>query len=255
MSPASSALLLAIVGGAFFTEAVAGFGATVLTVAFGASLLPLGVLLPAFVPVNVALCLAILLRHRDAVDARLLLGTVLPWMLLGLPAGVLAFRSLGRVDEGWLKLGFGAFVVAVSAFELARGLRSGGAAEPRPLRPNAARAVLLLGGAVHGAWATGGPMVVYFLGRSGLDKRRFRSTLAALWAALGALLVAGYAEGGSLTAETGALSLAMLPAMLAGLVLGERVHHRISPAAFRRAVAVLLLFGGALLVSQNLPRG
>ncbi len=246
-------LLFLIVLGAFFTEAVAGFGSTVLTVAFGAALLPLDTLLPAFVPVNLVLSFTLVWRHRDAIDGRLLVRRVLPFMLIGFPVGMFAFTRLAGDHERVLKLTFGALILALAALELLRVARDRGAPS-RPLPRPAAAALLAIGGAIHGAYSSGGPMVVYVLGRTDLDKRRFRSTLSTLWLGLGALLLAGYLQSGRVDRHTLGYSAMFLPAMLIGLFVGERAHDRVPARTFRVVVACLLLAGGALLAWTNRPR-
>jgi uncharacterized membrane protein YfcA len=249
----TTALLFCIVLGAFFTEAVAGFGSTVLTVAFGATLLPLDTLLPSFVPVGLLLSFFIVSRHRDAIDGRLLVRRILPFMLLGFPVGMFAFTRLAGEHERVLKLTFGALILALATLEIVRVARDRGTPS-RPLPKPAAAALLAIGGAIHGAYSSGGPMVVYVLGRSDLDKRRFRSTLSTLWLGFGTLLLTGYLHGGRVDRHTLGYSALFAPAMLLGLFLGERAHDRVPARTFRTFVSVLLLFGGALLAWNNRPR-
>jgi uncharacterized protein len=144
--------LAAVVLAAFVIEATIGFGATVVAVSLGAFLLPVDELLYVFVPLNVALSAALLSRGLRLVEGRLLVSRVLPFMALGLPAGMMA---LTWMDPGALKGAFGAFVVVLSAFELAKKEAS---ARALPVFPT--RSLLVLAGIVHGAFATGGPLVV-----------------------------------------------------------------------------------------------
>lgn len=238
--------LCAIVAGAFFVEALTGFGSTVLTVAFGAQLLPLEQLLPAVVPVNLCLSTVMVARHGRHIARRLLLREVLPLMGVGFPVGFLAFASLGG-DDAPLKAAFGLLVTALSVVELARRSHT-----PAPLGRATSAALLVLAGAVHGAFSSGGPLVVYVLSRRGLDKGAFRATLSALWLALGLVLLVGYLSQGLVTAGSLTLSAALLPSLLLGLLLGERAHARVSATTFRIVVLVLLLAGGALLAIRNM---
>lgn len=246
----TTVLLCLVVLGAFFTEAVAGFGATVLTVAFGASLVPLDVLLPAFVPINLVVSVVIVIRHRDAIEWSLLLRRIVPFMLVGFPVGLVVFRTFAGEQERAMKLAFGAVISTLATLELIRLARRRPPAGPLPRA--AEIALLATGGAIHGAWSSGGPLVVYVLNRSGLDKRRFRSTLSMLWLGLGTLLVVAYVQGGALDARTLRLSALFAPMMLLGLVLGERAHDRVPAGAFRGVVTGLLLAGGLLLVAKHL---
>jgi hypothetical protein len=225
--------------------------------------------LPAYVPVNMVLSAYLVLRHRDGVDGRFLLRRIVPFMALGLPAGLLLFRySSGPL----LKALFGVFVVALSAMELlrlGRAARAAGAtpqgpgdgpgsddgAPPRPtVRPLAtapAAVLLCLGGVIHGAFGTGGPMAVYVAGRQLTDKRVFRSTLSALWLLLNGVLVVTYALGGYLTVRSAKLSLVMLLPLAVGTVIGEWTHRRLKGRTFATLVFVVLLVAGLALALRS----
>lgn len=234
--------LALVVFAAFLAEATVGFGATVVTVALGAFLYPLDLLLPAFVPINVLLSSYLVIRYWKSVDWKLLLRRVIPLMGVGLPLGMLVF-TLG--EDRLLKIVFGVFVVILSVIELARLFRQKG--EAKPLGLVIRSILLLLGGVVHGMFATGGPMAVYVTGRELEDKTAFRSTLAALWLLLNLALVVGYAINGSLTLEAGRISLILIVPLLVGILAGEWLHHRVKASIFRGLLFGLLLVAGALL--------
>lgn len=230
---------------AFTVEAALGFGATVVAVSLGAFLLPLEQLLPAFVPLNLAMSLVLVARYWRLIDGRFLLTRILPFMALGLPLGFLALAS---VDEGTARTGLGAFVVWLAALELWRARSS---VRPAPL-PEWKRALaLLFGGVVHGAFATGGPLVVYVVGRTLSDKGAFRATLSALWLVLNLVLLVGFSARGVLDEESGARTLTWLPFLAVGLVVGELLHRRVPAEWFKRLVFTLLLIAGALLVLRS----
>ena len=71
-------VLALIVFGAFVTEAIVGFGSTVLTVTLGAYVLGIDALLARFVPLNMLLSLMILARSAKLVEGRLIVSSVLP---------------------------------------------------------------------------------------------------------------------------------------------------------------------------------
>lgn len=242
MTAGALALLLPVVFAAFAVEASLGFGATVIAVALGSFAMPLGAFLPALVSVNLVLSATIVGRHRDGVDLRVLLGRIVPLMALGLPLGMLLFA---RADERLLRGLFGALVVVLSSLELLA-MRRAPATATRPVAAAPAAALLLLGGVVHGAFATGGPMAVYVAGRL-LDKRRFRSTLSALWLLLNAVLLARFVVAGSYDAASARLAALLLVPLVAGLVAGERLHGRIDARRFRLLVFSLLLVAGLVL--------
>lgn len=238
-----------IVLAAFAVEATLGFGATVIAVSFGVLLLPLDELLAALVPANLVLSATIAFRHRRQIDRALLGRRILPLMALGLPAGLLLARV---ADERRLELLFGVVVVALAGPELVRSFRRDVDAGPRPpLRAPLRAALLVAAGVIHGAFSTGGPLVVYVTDRVGLDKGRFRATLSALWLLLGLVLLASFAARGTLSATSATRSALLLGPLLLGLATGEWLHRRVDALSFRRAVMALLVTAGATLALRR----
>lgn len=243
MSEPGAALLLALACAlAFFVEAALGFGATLLALGLGALLCPLERLLPSVVCLDLFLSGWLLLRDRRAVAWGLLGRRLVPLMGLGLPLGLLSLRWLGGQRA---LAAFGAFVVVLAGLELARGRRAEARSLPRALEA----ALLVLGGVVHGLFATGGPLAVYVAGRSLADKSAFRGTLAALWLVLNLGLLVGYAASGALDRETGSLVALLAGPLVLGTALGEWAHGRLDPSRFRQAVFGLLLLAGLRLVT------
>lgn len=253
MTPADAAFM-PLVAAAFLLEAILGFGSTVLVVTVGAQFLPLDVLLPTYVPVNMLLSGWLVARHRSHVDRPLLLRRILPVMGTGMGVGLLLPEALPR---GPLLGAFGLFVVALALPELIASRRRDTSPVPQapqaaPLAAPLATAALFLGGAIHGLFGSGGPLVVYVMGRLGLDKGPFRATLSALWLILNAVLVANYVARGVLNGDTLLRSAALLPCLAFGAWLGERLHARVDVRLFRTSVFTLLLLAGLSLALRNL---
>ena len=254
--PLSSVLLVAIVLCAFATEAAIGFGATLIAISLGSLLAPIDELLHAVVPLNAILSAVVALRARRHIDPRLLFLRVLPAMALGLPIGMFAFA---RLPAGVMQRALGVFVLTLSALELVKRIRAGkraSASDPpeaaeSPLPRWAALLLLFLGGVVHGAFATGGPPVVYVCGRLVKDKRVFRGTLSALWLLLNSVLLVTYARGGHLGAASLRRSAELAPGLVLGLIAGEIAHGRIPERAFRTVVFAMLSVVGLVLAIRG----
>ncbi|MGZ3456587.1 MAG: TSUP family transporter, partial [Polyangiales bacterium] len=229
MTAPALAALFVIVLGAFSAEAVVGFGSTVLTVTLGAQLMPLERLLPAFVPLNLALSLYLVGRHWRSVELRMLLRQVVPFVAVGMVVGLALFRLR---PTKLLELALAAFVIGLATLEIVRLLRGEGE-RPSKLTRVPAISILWLGGVVHGLFGSGGPMVVYYASREISDKGRFRATLSALWLALNGVLIANYASLGLLDVHSARVTLTLLPALVIALILGEWLHRRIDERMFR----------------------
>ncbi len=235
--------LALVVAVAFLVETVTGFGGTVVAVALASFFMPVREYLPAHVPVNLLLSTWIVARDWTAVDRPLLLRRVLPAMVLGFPLGAWVFSGLSE-HHGALEAAFGAFVASVGAYRLAGPVAM--------LGPVATQGTLAAAGVVHGAFGTGGPLVVIALSRLGLDKATFRATLSALWMVLSCFLLALYAREGVLGENSARASAVLVPGLLVGSVAGQWLHARIDAERFRRAVDGMLLVAGLLLLGRNL---
>jgi len=235
-------VLVAVVALATTVEAVTGFGATILALTLGAQVVPLPVLLPALVPLNIALSAYLVLRHHDAVDRRELGRRILPLAALGLPLG---FGLFVLAPGPWLLVSYGAFVVILALLRLVGALRPGEGPPPRrsPLW-------LVAGGVMQGLLASGGPLVVLYTAGALPEKRRFRSTMSALWLVLNLALASAHLAHGTLDGPSLRLTLALVPALVVGALIGEWLHARVSDRSFRIGVYALLGIAGAALISR-----
>ncbi|MDB4932954.1 MAG: hypothetical protein JWM10_5438 [Myxococcaceae bacterium] len=232
--------LALIVFAAIALESVVGFGATVLVMSLGTWILPVPLLLPAYVPVNMALSASIAWRDRALIDRALLLRRVLPLCGAGLLVGLALFRYAARPE---LLKAFGVMVVGVGLNELRKALRP----------PTAVAAVgrargdalMLAGGVVHGVFGTGGVLIVAALAGDRLEKGRLRATIATLWLLLNGAMLANFAAHGALGATSLRRSALLLPATIAGAWAGDWIHRRVAERPFRVAMAAVMMAAGA----------
>lgn len=239
-------MLLGILFAAFFVGTVLGFGTTIITVTFAAQFMTIEEILAVISPLNVSLSLYLAIRHRRAILWSRLLKRILPAVGIGVPIGLLLFNLRNAT---WLRLVFGIFVFVIAGVQLRNALTSE-TGDGQPLTRAPALGFLALGGVVHGLFNTGGPLIVYVLGREIDDKSEFRSTIAALFTVLTTVLVIDYIVIGLVTKsslqQTG---IALVPVM-AGLWLGEIAHRKIRAKTFKRALWGVLFAGGIILTAR-----
>jgi uncharacterized membrane protein YfcA len=213
-------------------------------VTLGAQLIGLEEVIRLMVPLSFLQTGYIVIRHRDGINWSLLLRRVLPLMSLGM---ALAFVLLTKVGGPWLGLAFGLMVLALSARDLHH-LRVPQAALEKPISKPASAAALLGAGVIHGIYASGGPMLVYAIGREGLTKKVFRSTLSMVWIILNVILVARFVLAGDYDRGVALDILLLVPTVPLGILLGEWVHHKVDERRFRIAVLALLVAAAISLI-------
>lgn len=258
--PALSVLLplMLVCALAFTIETALGFGATLISVALGSLFLDIDAILHALVPLNLVLSCYLVTRNHSHIDRAFLFRRLLPFMALGLPIGIFVFAEL---DASLLKRVFGAFLVGVAGLELSRTYSRGGIkqAAQTPSKEGVSssmprwqeRLLLIVGGAIHGAFTTGGPMAVYVTSRVIEDKKAYRVTLSALWALLNVVMLSWYIVDGAIEASSVGLTLALAPSIAVGMVVGELLHNHVPVATFRQVVFAMLLLTGVMLLMRG----
>jgi uncharacterized membrane protein YfcA len=250
MDPAFLAFSV-VVFGAYTVQTATGFGSTLICVTFGAHLLGLEEVIRLAVPISFLQTGYIVVRHGDGIQWRLLIRRVLPLMAVGMG---IAFVLLARVRGSWLGLLFGVIVLALSTRDLHRLRSANPAALDAPISRPASVAALLSAGIIHGIYASGGPMLVYAIGREGLTKKAFRSTLSMIWIVLNAVLIGRFLLLGAYDRSVVQDLLILLPTVPLGILAGEWVHHKVDERRFKVAVLSLLIAAAISLIVRYSPQ-
>jgi len=227
----------------YFQEAVTGFGCTVLALPF--AILLLGSIAEAK---PVLVMLALVLNCGVSLLARKHIRWKEVWIILilvavGLPGGMLMADYL---PEKWLKVILAGFMVAIGIqglFTLGNGVSTKASRRTRIL----ASGFLPIGGIIHGAFASGGPLVVIYATRAITDKSVFRVTLATAFVVINTAMVATWKIQHIITLHHVYLAAICLPFTLAGLFIGDHVHYRLPALAFKRMVYAVLTVAGVAL--------
>ena len=228
---------------AYTIEAITGFGSLVISLALGALLLPVPELLPVLVPLNVLMSGFLTWRNRRHIDRALLLKVILPLMLGGTLLGYLLQNGLA---DNLLKLLLGLLIVWFACRESWR-LWRGTSVQPHPRWLN--RVLTLGAGISHGLFASGGPLLVYAMAGTTLDKQRLRASMLCVWFTLNSSLTLLLWSQGRLA--QGQQLLWFIPLLVIGVLVGEYLHHRVNEQRFRQMVYGLLAVTGVLLAAQS----
>jgi len=120
----------------------------------------------------------------------------------------------------------------------------------------AAPAVGLSSGLLSGLFGTGGPPLILYYQLSGVAKAEFRGSIMAIFLLVDLIRLPAYVYEGLVTAPRVGASLAVLPAVVGGAVLGSKIHLELSEVTFRRIVSLIVAaIGVLLLVRAGLDSG
>lgn len=234
-------LLGAVIAITFTLEGITGFGGTILALPFAFLLIGVSQAIPVLLVLSLSLAAAILVIDRRKIAWKTYLRLLLP-VSIGIPIGITILHNL---NEDTIKTILGVFIIAVSARGLYLYLSK---AKSRDLPFIATVIVLIAGGIIHGAFASGGPLITIAAREKIADKSIFRATLCMLWLTLNGSILIYYVLAGRFTGQMLNISLICIPFLAAGGLLGNWAHRRIKEGHFSKIVYTALLMSGLLLL-------
>jgi len=229
---------------AYTVFGLTGFGSTVIALPLLAQLFALKFAVPLLMLLDLAAFLLFGARFRTRIRYAEI-GWLVPFMLAGMGAGL---TLLIRVAEHKLLVVLGVFLLLYAAYGLTR------RGVPVPLERFWCAPIGLAGGALSALFGTGGVLfAIYNAGRI-RDKHALRATNAAMIMISSVMRLLLFGAAG-LLAQEGLLAtaLVLLPALVGGVWLGNRLHAAVPAMAVVKAVYAVLVLAGLLLLARSLP--
>lgn len=227
---------------AVFTQSTVGFGTAMVGMPLLVSIVGIKIAAPLVALLGLTTEVLLLFILRGHLEVRAILRLVAA-AAVGVPLGIWGVRHLSEA----LVVGLlGLVLVAYAVYNL-MGLRV-----PPLAAPKWAYVFGFASGVLGGAYNTSGPpVVIYGTGRR-WSPDEFRANLQGFFLVIDALVVAGHAAAGNLTAEVARVYLVGLAALAGGMAVGLAIGRRMAPETFRRLVLATLLVLGLRLAAQAL---
>jgi uncharacterized membrane protein YfcA len=170
---------------------------------------------------------------------------VFPWTALGV---VIGFVALGRISDRTTRWLIGGIILALSALSYWRRHRAVGNGADDPIHWSAAIFVGVLAGFVTLVANAAGPLMAVYLLSMRLPKMHYVGTSAVFFMLLNLFKVPFMAFLGLITPASFTFNLYLLPAVLAGTLLGRWLIKRIAQNVFENLVLALSAIAGLLLL-------
>jgi len=237
-----------VVAFAYTAFGLTGFGSTVIALPLLAQFFALKFAVPLLMLLDVAAFLLFGARVRKRIQYAEI-GWLVPFILAGMAVGLVL---LIEVAEQKLIAVLGTFLLLYASYSLIRERFGRGAAAL--LSRAWCVPIGLAGGVFSALFGTGGVLFALYNAGRIRDKEALRATNAAMIMLSSLVRVVLFGAAGLLT-QNGLLATALLllPAMLGGVWLGNRLHAAVSATAVAKAVYALLVIAGLLLLARSLP--
>ena len=238
LSPLETAWCALALAAGYAVRAVSGFGAGVIATPLLTFVLPLPVTVPLITVIGLFQALRQVVKDWQLVEWRRI-AIFVPGSLAGVLFGLYVFKA---VDQVLLARALGAYILLYAAYSLfGEKLFSRKLALPRWL----VHLVAAIGGFVATIFGgLAGAIYATYLDALRLSKGAFRATMSATLLVLAVARSVGYVWAGVFRLEDVILIAAAFVPVTIGTVIGDKLHDRLDPDAFRRAVGILLVASG-----------
>jgi hypothetical protein len=234
-----------VVFGAYVIFGISAFGAALFTVPILSHFMPLDLVLPMCVLLDVSAALSLGVRYSREAD-KTEIAWMVPFSLAGAIAGVTLLVALPQQAT---IAGIGTFLVAYALYSLRQGERT------RVVSQAWAPVAGFVGGAFGTLFGVGAPPYAIYLAHRMRDKLSLRATLSNMVIFSVSIRALVFTAGGLMLADRLLGFAVLVPFTLSGLWLGNRLQARIARGALLRVVAVLLLLIGVSLLARALRGG
>jgi uncharacterized membrane protein YfcA len=228
----------AIVFGAGILRGLTGFGFALVAVIGLSQIAPLSQVTPLVLLIEIAIAVVLL---GDGVMLHAEIRRLVPLILGGLAGIPIGIFGLSALPANLVKPALDLAVLACALAALVH------ISAPKLDNRRFAAAVGCLVGALIAAFAVGGPFAVVWQLAIGAEPAAIRANLTVFFLVMDAIALAARAGTIGIPEETALGALILLPAALAGAILGGRLFRRVEAQWWRRIAAYSI--AGASLVS------
>lgn len=244
MPPAFWVVAPLVIVFAYTVFGLSGFGSTMIAVPILANWVPLATLVPVLVLSDIASALFVGGTNRQHVS-RAEMKRLVPFLVVGLALGVTVLVSAPQKP----------LTVALGLFSLAAGAST--VVNPVPKRRVSAlwsAPTGLAAGSFAATFGIAGPVYVAYLTGRLDDKHEIRATISAMISISATLRGIFYVVAG-LVFKAGVLAgiVFVAPLAILGVRIGSRIHTSLSAVQLRRAIGILLVACGGVLLARSLP--
>ncbi|MCC6194472.1 MAG: sulfite exporter TauE/SafE family protein [Burkholderiales bacterium] len=238
LSPLETTWCAAALALGYAVRGAAGFGSGVIATPLLTFVLPLSTTAPMITAIGLMVSTQQAVRDWRLIDWRRIV-VFIPGSIAGVALGLLIFKT---VDQAALARWLGAYILAYALYRLfGERILARRITLPRwlvhPLAAMGGFVATIFGGLA-------GPIYVTYFDALDLSKGVFRVTVSTTLLILGVVRSIGYVATGVFRKEDAILVAAALLPVAAGVIIGERLHDKLDPKAFRKGVGVLLAASG-----------
>ncbi|SEA71247.1 hypothetical protein SAMN05660420_02920 [Desulfuromusa kysingii] len=233
---------LAVLAFSTTIRSVFGFGDALIAMPLLAMILGLKTATPLVALIAFTIATIILLSTWRSLKVRSAFRLIISTMV-GIPLGIVLLKG---VDERIMQFLLACVLLLFSGFNLSN------LVVPKLKSEKSSYLFGFVAGLLGGAYNTNGPPVVLFASMRDWPPAEFRATLQGYFFVTGFMLLSAHALGGLWNQRVFTLYGLSLPVVIISIWLGSKLHKKVSPEKFRKAIHILLVLIAAMLLFKAL---
>lgn len=217
---------------AHFIGALTGFGCTVLALPFTISLIGMDCGKPVLTVVGLIQCLVVAISQFKDINW-VEVKKIVFYVAIGMPIGLICYRYLPE-DILITILSILMLMVSVKGILELKGYKF---KSPKNYLLNF---LLFFGGIIHGAFVSGGPLLMIYSTEKIKDKDTFRATMCIIWVILNTFLILDGAFSGIYTSTVLMYIMIALPSLFIGIWLANKLTCKVNQRMFNYIIYMVL---------------
>ena len=234
-------LLLGIVFLTHFIGALTGFGATVLALPMTISIIGIQTAKPMLTILGFLQCLLVAIKQFRNIDFSQV-KKVVSIVIIGMIFGILLYNML---DQNLLIFILSIFMIVISikGFLELFGFTFKNISNP------ILNIILFIGGIIHGAFVSGGPLLMIYSSEKMKAKETFRATMSMIWVVLNGILIIEGILSNTYTTEIIGYTLLTLPVLFLSVFVANKLSSKVNQKIFSFIIYTTLLINAILNLS------
>ena len=223
-------------------QGLSGFGFSILAIPLITLFISPRTAVPVLILFSMIINIVVLYSTWKEINLRKI-WILLFFAIIAMPLGA---HLLVILNENTLKIFIGCFIF-VFGLLLLLGFKKQFKHEKLSMIP-----IGLISGLLGGSISISGPPIILFMANKGVEKHAFRGNLAIYFFLLNIFTIPVYFLNGLFTKEVFSYSVVFFPGLLAGVIAGNLLSHKIKEDHFKKLILILLILMGILSLISGL---
>lgn len=232
--------LFVIVFIGYTIQTISGFGAIIFALPLSLIFVERLEVLPIFLIMSVFQSFAVAFKDRKHLMKKEFI-IMFALAMIGMPFGMLIGDF---IPVNILNIALGCFIIINSIYSLKATLKE---KQSNTMMKLYHRAYPFFSGFLQAAYGVGGPLIGTYMDKLTHDKKSYRSMISLYWCFLNPFIIMGYITKGEINSSHFGMFMLLAPAVLLGLLVGNKIIDKISKRKFQIFVHTLLILIGLTL--------